>query len=202
MRSECKNQSNRILLCFLNLIQRTTDWTTMTMTTTTPLIRQQQPHNTISRYLPIFITFQRRRPFDIGRTKRGQLGRWQKSFLCLWMESRVGILQHFLNFHFFQNAAKILIWRQVHCEKNGPILAYFCLFSSFSQISISIIQIEKSVDSVLGIRTQGRRIVGAGKTTELVRPQNLQIFKTHSDGCQICCKSACGCIRHVRYCKK
>ena len=145
MRSECKNQSNRILLCFLNLIQRTTDWTTMTMTTTTPLIRQQQPHNTISRYLPIFITFQRRRPFDIGRTKRGQLGRWQKSFLCLWMESRVGILQNFLNFHFFQNenAAKILIWWQVHCEKKHnflylkmgqfqPILFILVLFSDFN----------------------------------------------------------------------
>ena len=33
-----------------------------------------------------------------------------------------------------------------------------------------IIQIEKSVDGVLGIQTQGRRMVGADKTMELWRP--------------------------------
>ena len=39
----------------------------------------------------------------------------------------------------------------------------FCLFSSS-------LQIEKSVDGVLGIRTWGRSFVGADETTELWRP--------------------------------
>ena len=55
-------------------------------------------------------------------------------------------------------------------KKNGPIPASFVYFRSFL-ITISIIQIEKSVDGVLGIRTRGRRMVGADKTTELWRPQ-------------------------------
>ena len=42
------------------------------------------------------------------------------------------------------------------------------IFRSFL-ITISI-QIEKSVDGVLGIRTRGRRMVGADETTELWRP--------------------------------
>ena len=46
----------------------------------------------------------------------------------------------------------------------------FCLFSLFSQFTISIIQIEKSVDGVFGIRTWGRRMIGADETTELWRP--------------------------------
>ena len=36
--------------------------------------------------------------------------------------------------------------------------------------TISILQIEKSIDGVLGIRTQGRRMVGADETTELWQP--------------------------------
>ena len=44
----------------------------------------------------------------------------------------------------------------------------FVYFRSFLiQITISIIQIEKSVDGVLGIRTRGRRMVGEDETTEL-----------------------------------
>ena len=50
---------------------------------------------------------------------------------------------------------------------NGPIPASFCLFLNFL-ITISI-QIEKSIDGVLGIRTLGRRMVGADETTELWR---------------------------------
>ena len=50
-------------------------------------------------------------------------------------------------------------------------------FRSFL-VTISI-QIEKSIDGVLGIRTRGRRMVGTDKTTELWRPpfvnQYLQI---------------------------
>ena len=34
--------------------------------------------------------------------------------------------------------------------------------------TISIVQIEKSVDGVLGIQTQDRRMVGADETTELL----------------------------------
>ena len=46
----------------------------------------------------------------------------------------------------------------------------YCLFSLFSQFTISIIQIEKSVDGVFGIRTRSRRMEGADETTELWRP--------------------------------
>ena len=56
----------------------------------------------------------------------------------------------------------------------GPIPASFCIFSSFSNYNFKI-QIEKSVDGVLGIQTQGRRMVGADKTTELWRPPKFII---------------------------
>ena len=52
--------------------------------------------------------------------------------------------------------------------QSGPL---FCLFSSFSYYNFKI-QIEKSVDGVLGIRTCSLRMVGAYDTTEL-------IFKTY-----------------------
>ena len=52
--------------------------------------------------------------------------------------------------------------------KNGPIPPLFVDFRSFL-VTISI-QIEKSIDGVLRIRTWGRRMVGADKTTELWRP--------------------------------
>ena len=48
---------------------------------------------------------------------------------------------------------------------------FFVYFRSFL-ITISL-PIEKSVDYVLGIRTQGRRIVGTDKTMELWRPPNV-----------------------------
>ena len=50
--------------------------------------------------------------------------------------------------------------------QSRPLFVYFCYFLD----TISIIQIEKSVDGVLGIQTWGRRMVGADKTTELWRP--------------------------------
>ena len=46
---------------------------------------------------------------------------------------------------------------------------FFVYFRSFLVNTISI-QIEKSVDGVLGIQTQSRRMVGADKTTELWQP--------------------------------
>ena len=48
-----------------------------------------------------------------------------------------------------------------------PLFVYFRYFLD----TISII--EKSVDGVLGIRTQGRRMVGADETTELWRTLDL-----------------------------
>ena len=48
--------------------------------------------------------------------------------------------------------------------QSRPLFVYFCSFLTIS------IQIEKSVDGVLGIRTWGRRMVGADETTELWRP--------------------------------
>ena len=58
---------------------------------------------------------------------------------------------------------------QISRDKHqGPILfnVYFRPFL----VTISIIQIEKSLDSVLGIQTCGRRMIGADETTELWRP--------------------------------
>ena len=53
--------------------------------------------------------------------------------------------------------------------QSRPLFVYFRSFL----ITISIIQIEKSVDGVLGIQTLGRRMVGADKATELWRPPYL-----------------------------
>ena len=52
--------------------------------------------------------------------------------------------------------------------QSRPLFVYFRYFFD----TISIIQIEKSVVGVLGIQTQGRRMVGADETTELWRPPN------------------------------
>ena len=67
------------------------------------------------------------------------------------------------------------IWSRGNCFflQNGPIPASFCLFSFFS-CTISI-QIEKSLDGVLRIRTLGRRMVGEDKTMELWRPPIVEI---------------------------
>ena len=56
--------------------------------------------------------------------------------------------------------------------QSRPLFVYFRYFL----ITISIIQIEKSIDGVLGIQTWGRRIVGADKTTELRRPPPSEDF--------------------------
>ena len=57
--------------------------------------------------------------------------------------------------------------------QSRPLFVYFHPFL----ITISIIQIEKSVDDVLGIQTQGRRMVGTDKTTEQWRPPFGVCFK-------------------------
>ena len=59
--------------------------------------------------------------------------------------------------------------------KNGPIQASFVYFHPFL-ITISIIQIEKSFDGVLGIRTHSRRMEGADETTELWGPPQDKIL--------------------------
>jgi len=54
-------------------------------------------------------------------------------------------------------------------HKMGQFRPLFCLFSSFSHYSFKNTK-WKSIDVVIGIRTKGRRMLGADKTTELVRP--------------------------------
>ena len=57
--------------------------------------------------------------------------------------------------------------------QSRPLFVYFRHFLD----TISIIQIEKSVYGVFGIRTWGRRMIGADETTELWRPlATLQQF--------------------------
>ena len=55
--------------------------------------------------------------------------------------------------------------------QSRPLFVYFCYFHD----TISIIQFEKSIDGVLGIRTRGRRMVGPDKTTELWRPPIIKL---------------------------
>ena len=57
--------------------------------------------------------------------------------------------------------------------QSRPVFVYFRYFP----ITISIIQIEKSVDGVLGIRTWGLRMVGVDETMELWQP--LYMTATH-----------------------
>ena len=56
----------------------------------------------------------------------------------------------------------------------GQSRPLFVYFRSFLTISI---QIEKSIDGVLGIRTWGRRMVGADETMELWRPPNINFLQ-------------------------
>ena len=44
------------------------------------------------------------------------------------------------------------------------------VYSRHFLVTISVIQTEKSIDGMLGIRTRGRRMVGADVTTEIWRP--------------------------------
>ena len=52
---------------------------------------------------------------------------------------------------------------------------YRPLFIYFRSLLVTI-SIEKSIDGVLGIRTRGRRMVGADETTELWRPPCFLLF--------------------------
>ena len=55
--------------------------------------------------------------------------------------------------------------------QSRPLFVYFRYFLD----TISIIQIEKSVDGVLGIRTRSHMMVGTDDTTELWRPPERKI---------------------------
>ena len=69
------------------------------------------------------------------------------------------------------------LFKQQYCFlKNGQYRPLFVYFRHFHD-TISITQIEKSVDGVLGIRTRGRRMVGTDETTELWRPSNSIVLQ-------------------------
>ena len=59
--------------------------------------------------------------------------------------------------------------------QSRPLFVYFRHFLD----TFSIIQIEKSIDGVLGIQTWGRRMVGADNTTELWRPPKWVFITLH-----------------------
>jgi len=63
-----------------------------------------------------------------------------------------------------EHPIRILYFSIAFFKKMGQSRPLFVYFRSFL-ITISI-QIEKSIDGVLGIRTLGRRMVGADETTE------------------------------------
>ena len=69
-----------------------------------------------------------------------------------------------------------IFWHLVFLKNMGQSRPLFVYFRSFLiPITISIIQIEKSIDRVLGIRTRVRRMVGVDETTELWRHPNALI---------------------------
>ena len=51
------------------------------------------------------------------------------------------------------------------------------VYSRYFLDTISIIQIEKSIDGVLGTRTRGRRMVGADETTELYKRSTIANYR-------------------------
>ena len=65
--------------------------------------------------------------------------------------------------------------KNIFLKKLGQSRPLFVYCHSFL-ITISI-QIEKSIDGVLGIQTWSRRMVGADETTELWRPPKNVIVK-------------------------
>ena len=60
--------------------------------------------------------------------------------------------------------------------QSRPLFVYFLPFL----ITISIIQIEKSVDGVPGIQTRGRRNVGTDETSELCKIIGLTIILNYT----------------------
>ena len=58
--------------------------------------------------------------------------------------------------------------------QSRPLFVYFCKFSRYNFNK----KMEKSIVGVLGIRTQGHRMVGADKTTELWQPGSKKCLYT------------------------
>ena len=81
-----------------------------------------------------------------------------------------------INQLFFKKMTPCIAWETL--LKNWPILASFCLFSFFSHYNFNTNW--KSIDGVLGIRTWGRRMVGADKTTELWWPPIERLYCRHN----------------------
>ena len=71
----------------------------------------------------------------------------------------------------FQNQVQIKAWTNVKREWfsffNGPNPASFCLFLYFHMTNLTVNN--RRIDGVLGTRTRGGRMVGADKSTELLR---------------------------------
>ena len=77
-------------------------------------------------------------------------------------------------FQNLRNLLKYYVYYEIFFFKKWANPGLFLFFRSFL-VKISI-QIEKSIDGVLGIRTWGHRMVGADDTTELWRPPYYEIF--------------------------
>ena len=107
--------------------------------------------------------------------KNSKVAKYDLGYNCLWF-AVVGYTALAIS------AGKIFF-------KMGQSLPLFVYFRYFLD-TFSIIQIEKSVDGVLGIRTRGCRMVGADKTTELWRPP-----KTFNFGWRLMFERSCVRIR-------
>ena len=68
------------------------------------------------------------------------------------------------------------VWlEQITFFKKWAILGLFWFIFVLFSLQFQY-QLKKSVDGVLGIRTRGRRMVGADETTELWRPPEQMTF--------------------------
>ena len=91
---------------------------------------------------------------------QGCLGRNAFCHLKLFIVTQIADFRHSR----LTNGTKLLLFFK-KMGQSRPLFVYFCSF-----LVIISIRIEKSIDGVLGIWTRGRRMVGAGETTELWRP--------------------------------
>ena len=76
--------------------------------------------------------------------------------------------------HFYKVQCAIIANDFRNFFKRAITASFFVYFRSFL-VTISI-QIEKSVDGMLGIQTLGHRMVGADETTELWRPPTIFVM--------------------------
>ena len=101
--------------------------------------------------------------------------KWKKEVLIATMPPSP-IKYYWILFSFLWISMIGLAQKRVFFKKTmgqfRPLYVYF----RYCLDTISIIQIEKSRDGVLGIRTLGRRMVGADETTELWRPPKKEFL--------------------------